>query len=1065
MSKKYFLVYFCFFLILIFRDVNAKETPAISTGAKTLNAIFVVDISSSMLSGARYQSAISALKTMALSKTFEKSNLALLTWGSNSCVWTGIAADCPSLFQWIGFSSDPSISRNAIVAATTGDLSKWYSGGSSYLDYAMDFLDSYLSSTEFSKYDNSCATTIVIVLSDGDWVANRANQIAVKLNTKQSSIKTFVVAIGVDPSIDKNFALLANAGGSTSPYGGINVDTQSLVSIFSSVIQSQMFDSYTGTAPLIVPKGGELTDDLIITPEFETSAKGQWKGYLKADVINSDGSFGVRKWEFGQNLAAMDPEKRQIWTAACAYGGCIVPPVRGGKTLPNNLSKVVPVGTLVNLFETSGALSQQTAMVDALNLVNFIRGYDVFDEDNNKSTSTRWPLSDIYNSKPIFVGPPKLSFNNSPDFIGGDQYFYNQNPGAYISFQLKWAKRKTVVYAGSNGGVVHAINATNGQELWAFVPPPLLQKFKGVISSQPNSSNSIFGVDGALVAKDVFISGEWRTYLAIMLGKGARGLSVIDITDPDYPLHVVSIHNDFPVPGPTTTSWNEDLYHFPGPTNQTTVRGRCATRYLANGSTNPTCDGPGNGCSGCGYFQGLGYTVSEPVFTYGRDGTYQPALQFGAGEGDENTYTGAVVYSMNLSDSNAGWLLGASFTSDASNPLPSTLNKTVISNSTGTILTIDSTTGINLGSYVIGSNISSGTKVAEILGASSLRLDLAISNGKFIPQGTTISFQTTVHNEVKARPEIVESGQISIMKGKYGRVAVVANNNGYIHSFNESSSSPTSVPFNANGKQLITSGTNNLNDRLISFPVTLSSYTFNISNNLNIIYGTGENLLNSFGKNPDNMVVSFQDIDSNVFVANAGSGWTKVCGVERPECYRPNYVSPAAVQINSTNFLNASTETSGKCPNSSQKGWVVYFNQVKANDLATGESKLCSNGKLKQQIAITNGVAMITGYSPATSISPKATSCSIGNSFILFRDPSCGYDLNGGVFLSNTIISGITPFKEKLYLSINNSKENKGLSPNPNKLIVSGNTAVLMNIPKKDYFINPGIIKSKVRIN
>jgi hypothetical protein len=959
-------------------------------------------------------------------------------------------------YQWIGLSSDPNISKQAIINALTVPTD-FYTGGATFLDSAMSFIDGYTSSAEFAKYNQACSTTMVIVLSDGLWntdnsgnvtEANLSYAVAQKLAAKTPSIKTFSVAFGIDPATVSTFTKLALAGGTKIPYGGVNVNADQLAGTFLSLIQSVMFETFTTVAPLIIPKSGELTDDLIVTPEFEYNPVGQWKGYLRADALKSDGTFGDNKWEFGKNLYANDPAARKIWTAACEGGACTVP-TKTNKIPPNNLTAALPVGTLRAMFETTGTISKLTADQDALNLLKFIRGEDVFDEDKNPATTKRWMLNDVYNSKPIFVGPPALVFPTSPNYVGGDQYFYNLNQSAYETFRSKWRTRKPVIYAGSNGGVVHAIHAVTGQELWAFVPPALLQNFKSIISSQPNSSNSIYGVDGPLVAKDVYTNGEWRTYLAIMLGKGARGFSVLDVTDPDFPLHVVSAHNDFPKPGPVTKLPGEDSYH-PGST-------RCFTRYRANGSVSPVCDTGG-------WFSALGHTSTEPVFSYAfYENQYQPILIISAGDGDSITGTGSAVYNVSLSDQSAGSLTGTNFTSDAINPLQGAYVRKTISSSVGNLLNIESTTGINSGAIVSGVNVRAGSRVTEIVSSNTLRIDQSLL--ATVAAGADISFQVNVDNEILVRPEVIHSGQSSFMQGKYGRLLIAPNSNGYVHSFNESSSSPNTVPFNANGKILLNSGTNPANDRLIHNPVTLSALTYSATRNFNILYGTGEKKFSAYGKQPDNFVASFQDLDSNIFVTGAGTGWTKVCSAEIPSCYRPKYVSPAPTVVNSVNFLNVSNAKTPTCPIEPQKGWVAYFNETSAIDIVSGVTKSCSNAKLWQQIEVSGGVAKILGYIPPAQTS-GTSNCVIGDSFIQFRDPACGYQIgSGGVYLSNTIIGGITTFRDKVYLSLSRNRLASQQLPPADKMIISGNKAVLVNPPKAaEPFKNPGVIKSKIRI-
>ncbi len=60
---------------------------------------------------------------------------------------------------------------------------------------------------------------------------------------------------------------------------------------------------------------------------------------------------------------------------------------------------------------------------------------------------------------------------------------------------------------------------------------------------------SVFGVDGPIVAKDIYTGGSWKTIALAGYGKGGRGLTALDITNPDNPIHMFSILNDIQGPG------------------------------------------------------------------------------------------------------------------------------------------------------------------------------------------------------------------------------------------------------------------------------------------------------------------------------------------------------------------------------------------------------------------------------------------------------------------------------------------------------------------------------------
>jgi type IV pilus assembly protein PilY1 len=127
-------------------------------------------------------------------------------------------------------------------------------------------------------------------------------------------------------------------------------------------------------------------------------------------------------------------------------------------------------------------------------------------------------LGDILSSPPLYVGPPRRFY---PDGL---------EAAAYSAFRDGTAKnRKSVVYVGANDGMLHALDAANGGELFAYIPSPVFPNLYQLTS--PAYSHESY-VDGPLNEGDAFVSGAWRTLLAGALGRGGQGVFLLDITAP-----------------------------------------------------------------------------------------------------------------------------------------------------------------------------------------------------------------------------------------------------------------------------------------------------------------------------------------------------------------------------------------------------------------------------------------------------------------------------------------------------------------------------------------------------
>jgi hypothetical protein len=146
-------------------------------------------------------------------------------------------------------------------------------------------------------------------------------------------------------------------------------------------------------------------------------------------------------------------------------------------------------------------------------VLNYLRG-DRINEGVAGSMRSRFTvLGDIIHSNPVYVGAPRESFTDS----------------AYVTFKNDNINRSPRVYIGANDGMLHAFNATNGQEEWAYVPSMLIPKMKR-LPGRPYAHT--YYVDGGINVRDAFVNGAWRTVLVGSLGAGGRGLYALDVTHP-----------------------------------------------------------------------------------------------------------------------------------------------------------------------------------------------------------------------------------------------------------------------------------------------------------------------------------------------------------------------------------------------------------------------------------------------------------------------------------------------------------------------------------------------------
>jgi type IV pilus assembly protein PilY1 len=261
-----------------------------------------------------------------------------------------------------------------------------------------------------------------------------------------------------------------------------------------------------------------------------------WTGEVVASTSSFNATTGdptqVANWSFTNTLAAQIAGTG--WNASRRV-------VTWNNTTPGAVpfrAASLPTGQL-NALDTayrSGA--------DSSDYLNYLRG-DRSQETNSTVTGSSLAyrartkmVGDIVRSKARVIGPPAAAYATAA------------NPG-YSTFKTTYANRTSMVYVGSNDGMLHAIDGsltgtTAGQEVFAYIP--------GMLYDGPTSTPQVNGlaslgnptfvhhamVDGNATVVDVDFgrtrggsgTADWRSLLVGAMGKGGKGYYAIDVTDP-----------------------------------------------------------------------------------------------------------------------------------------------------------------------------------------------------------------------------------------------------------------------------------------------------------------------------------------------------------------------------------------------------------------------------------------------------------------------------------------------------------------------------------------------------
>jgi type IV pilus assembly protein PilY1 len=345
---------------------------------------------------------------------------------------------------------------------------------------------------------------------------------------KKNNVITYTIGfIGISPAGQELLQLTAdNAGGA---FFLANNATE-LVQAFQNATSNILFQSVSAAS--VAFNGSNLTaNSFIYQPSYSTT---KWSGSLLKLPVSQSGVIGSPVWDAADILNQTPPANRLIFT----YN--------------TNTNAAVLFQTLSNL-STAQQQDLNTGTLGALDSrgqqrLNYIRGDRSLEKDSahptNPFRARATVLGDIVDSSPVYVGP---AVSNWPDTAP----FPTNTSQKYSVFKASVANRTPIVYIGSNDGMLHAFNANNGQEVFAYIPSNFSDALAGS-SILPNNLLTNIGLhyltdpnyahrfytDLTPAVQDVYIktstngSPSWHTILVGGERAGGQGYFALDITNP-----------------------------------------------------------------------------------------------------------------------------------------------------------------------------------------------------------------------------------------------------------------------------------------------------------------------------------------------------------------------------------------------------------------------------------------------------------------------------------------------------------------------------------------------------
>ena len=253
---------------------------------------------------------------------------------------------------------------------------------------------------------------------------------------------------------------------------------------------------------------------------------GDWSGRLYSYPLNGDDSVDVANpnWQAGDVLDLQDFDSgRAIITNNGSQGIRF----RFPSNYRSPTSTEIASSQLVDLMAgapyslaTGNATEIAANQAHGQTLVNYLRG----DRSNEGVATGQFRprssvLGDIVDSDPKYVSKPSFYYPDTLESV------------SYSAFRTANENRTSMVYVGSNDGMLHGFDASNGRELLAYVPSSVYENLHDLAS--PAYFHKFF-VNAAPTIVDAFYSNNWHSVLAGALGHGGQGVFALDVTNPSF---------------------------------------------------------------------------------------------------------------------------------------------------------------------------------------------------------------------------------------------------------------------------------------------------------------------------------------------------------------------------------------------------------------------------------------------------------------------------------------------------------------------------------------------------
>ncbi|MDD5388422.1 MAG: PilC/PilY family type IV pilus protein [Gallionellaceae bacterium] len=349
----------------------------------------------------------------------------------------------------------------------------------------------------------------------------------------------------VTDNIDDLWHMALNSRGFFYPSESVDIAVDNLLKAFTDILVRNVSGSSVATNTTSLQTGAQI---------YQATVESDWKGHLRAyslvktrkevngtqqDVVSV--TYGSPNWDLAEKISAVSPSDRKIFTYnRDSSGGALFNWASMDASSKTAFTAAYPLTgqaeALVDYLRGSGRCEDGASTVCTADSTNYAFRRRNLNRSETRPYSTAIPdgrnvLGDITNSNPWYVSRP-LAGISDVDYPG------------YNSHRITYKDRPSVLYVGSNNGMLHAVRtddnydadgrvvgtSVKGTELFAYIPSFVINRLPA-LGSQAYIHQ--FYVDGSPFSAEADMgSGVWKTVLAGGANKGGKGYYLLDITTP-----------------------------------------------------------------------------------------------------------------------------------------------------------------------------------------------------------------------------------------------------------------------------------------------------------------------------------------------------------------------------------------------------------------------------------------------------------------------------------------------------------------------------------------------------